>query len=1036
MQSSFRFSNLLGATYQGGSVQFTPDGNTLLSPVGNRVNATDLVQGRCCTLAPENRKDISVLALSPDARLLLSVDKTGHALVINFTRGTVLCRMNFKGVVQSARWSPDSAWLAVTHERKVQLWRAPTLELGWQFVHHRGFAGHHDDIVDVTWAPNSLFLATCGKDMAVRIWSVNPMEGFEHMALVEHRSQVRGAFFSEDMKHLYSLSRDGVLVSLKYTETENDPDATDVEKAALEKKPLYCRPGTWALAAKAHCQQPTAQKVMRCAFDGPSRLLAAGFSGGIFMLYEMPELQALQTLSLGSQPLDAVALGAKGDWLAVGSAAVGQLLVWEWRSETYVLKQQGHHWGVQCTAFSPAGPTSLRREKSLTTADQSATDRGNALSGRLLATGGYDGKIKLFNAQTGLCFVTFAEHTAPVSGLCFTPQGNAILSASQDGSVRAFDLLRYRNFRTFASPDGLCQFGSVAVDGGGEIVAASSVGGKYCIYVWSIQTGNILDVLAGHTSMVQSIRFSTSPAHPGQLISASWDTTLKVWDLYANANKGGSAETLECSSSILSVAYDPRGNNYIAASCLSGQVLFWDVSTGQQMGSIEGLRDIQSGRQWKDRFSATHMKGLKNGQGLGKTKDKSAGVNLNQHFSSIAYVKSGELLLCGSRNSPHLCLYDTSSFSLAVRYTLTSNQSLSGTKVILNSKNMTEQGASWQEFDLTDSDADDAEVAERGKRIRQATALPGVSVGEGKDAYAERELHVWDVAFSADSQQMAAATTHGVFVYTADIGLGTASATSGFSGADSARFVPQMLTKNVSAPSVLEALEAKDLPKALILALALNDCSLIRRVYESVPARQVPVLVASIGAPLLPALLWFLSSELRPSTGSPHFEFHVSWIQAVIDLHFLTLMELSTGKHSARTGTAIESSNASRSDVASLCLQLLVELTQRHAAMAKTFDGNTYLLRYLKGAPGTAATGDSGAEEEDDHLGEVLESLAKKVPEVNAKDSVDFFSGKPTMMEGLAELAALVQGDDEGDEAEVAEAPTKKRKKKVRRASS
>ena len=55
---------------------------------------------------------------------------------------------------------------------------------------------------------------------------------------------------------------------------------------------------------------------MKCAFDGPSRLLAVGFSGGIFMLYEMPEFQALQTLSLGSQPLDAIALGAKGDWLA------------------------------------------------------------------------------------------------------------------------------------------------------------------------------------------------------------------------------------------------------------------------------------------------------------------------------------------------------------------------------------------------------------------------------------------------------------------------------------------------------------------------------------------------------------------------------------------------------------------------------------------------------------------------------------------------------------------------------------------------
>ena len=45
-------------------MRFTPDGNVLLSPVGNRVNAVDLVQGKCVTLAPENREDVAVLALT------------------------------------------------------------------------------------------------------------------------------------------------------------------------------------------------------------------------------------------------------------------------------------------------------------------------------------------------------------------------------------------------------------------------------------------------------------------------------------------------------------------------------------------------------------------------------------------------------------------------------------------------------------------------------------------------------------------------------------------------------------------------------------------------------------------------------------------------------------------------------------------------------------------------------------------------------------------------------------------------------------
>ena len=40
---------------------------------------------------------------------------------------------------------------------------------------------------------------------------------------------------------------------------------------------------------------------------------------------------------------------------AVGCAKLGQLLVWEWRSDSYVLKQQGHYHNISTTAFSPDG---------------------------------------------------------------------------------------------------------------------------------------------------------------------------------------------------------------------------------------------------------------------------------------------------------------------------------------------------------------------------------------------------------------------------------------------------------------------------------------------------------------------------------------------------------------------------------------------------------------------------------------------------------------------------------------------------------
>lgn len=40
----FQFSNICGTVYRQGNVLFTPDGNSLLSPVGNRVSVFDLVK--------------------------------------------------------------------------------------------------------------------------------------------------------------------------------------------------------------------------------------------------------------------------------------------------------------------------------------------------------------------------------------------------------------------------------------------------------------------------------------------------------------------------------------------------------------------------------------------------------------------------------------------------------------------------------------------------------------------------------------------------------------------------------------------------------------------------------------------------------------------------------------------------------------------------------------------------------------------------------------------------------------------------------
>ena len=205
----------------------------------------------------------------------------------------------------------------------------------------------------------------------------------------------------------------------------------------------------WRMMEKYFFHQPA--KLTCAAYHAGTGLLCAGFGHGVFTMHRLGSeaggsgFDHVQTLSISQEKVSACAFNETGEWIALGCARLGQLVVWEWQSEAYVYKQQGHYFDVNSCAYAP--------------------------DGSMIATAADDHKVKVWSTATGSCFVTFTEHTMPVSAVAFLPSGHALLSASLDGTVRAFDLMRYRNFRVLTSPDP-CQFVSLAVDSSGEVVCA------------------------------------------------------------------------------------------------------------------------------------------------------------------------------------------------------------------------------------------------------------------------------------------------------------------------------------------------------------------------------------------------------------------------------------------------------------------------------------------------------------------------------------------------------------------------------------
>ncbi|KAI7832049.1 quinon protein alcohol dehydrogenase-like superfamily [Kickxella alabastrina] len=620
MKTEFKFSNLCGTVYRKGNLVFSPDGNTILSPVGNRVTVFDLVNNRTETLPFENKRNIRRLALSPNGNLLLSVDDLGNALLINYRKRTILHHFNLKDKVRDIQFSPDGKYFAVGLGRHIEVWRSP---------------GYTRD-----WSPDSRFFLTSGKDMTTKVFSVDPIEGFTATTMSGHRAVVVGAWFAKDMRAIYTVSSDGAVCVRRFRVHGIADDLKfgefprDVEGKLLPTK--------WF----------TEQRHIRRWTPGPERslqpghhLLVLGMTSGVFGIWEMPDFNQIHSLSISRKKINTIAINPSGEWLAFGSAKLGQLLVWEWQSETYVLKQQGHFYDMSCVGYS-------------------------------------------------------ATASDPV---CFS-----------DGTVRAYDLVRYRNFRIFTSPTPV-QFNTLAVDPSGEIVCAGSLD-SYEIYMWSMQTGKLWTGLVFRPDGLS-------------LASSSWDKTVRMWDIF---DRSKIVERLEHSSEVLTLAYRPDGKE-LCASTLDGQIHFWDVAKAAPTGTIEGRRDIAGGRKAGDKRTADN-------------------TSSGKCFNSLCYSADGTAVL-GGGNSMFVCLYDRKSGILMRKFQITKNQSLDGVQVKLNSNLMTEAGSA----DLIDSDGIDSDSEKLAD-----SSLPGVKSGDKANRVLKPEARTRDVKFSPT------ASTEGLLIYSLD----------------------------------------------------------------------------------------------------------------------------------------------------------------------------------------------------------------------------------------------------------------------------
>jgi WD40 repeat protein len=299
---------------------------------------------------------------------------------------------------------------------------------------------------------------------------------------------------------------------------------------------------------------------------------------------------------------------------------------------------------------------------------------------RILASGGADGVVRLWDATTRQEIAALKGHKGWIGSVLFSPNGQTLTTMSGgDSTIRVWDVGSRRQIASRAHRNGIH---SIAFSPDDKILAVSvdqtvtlseiatgrkvasfrapmrvhclefspdgktlAMGGDDAsIRLWEVLTRREVARLLGHTSWVDCLAFAPNGR---TLASGSIDSLVKLWDLARRseiATLRGHAAPIAC------VGFSPD-NKTLAAGSWDSTVRLWDVATRLERATFRGhtrpVTCLAFSRDGRTLVSGSDDQTLKLWPATAKPQPGSTMRHQTQ-VTSVAFSPSGKMLASGS----------------------------------------------------------------------------------------------------------------------------------------------------------------------------------------------------------------------------------------------------------------------------------------------------------------------------------------------------------------------------------------------------
>lgn len=505
--------------------------------------------------------------------------------------------------LQSIQFSPQS----------LQWKTASTLQTLLHNTHARNLlSGHTETVQAAAISPDESLLASASWDGTLKLWQAN---GKLMTTLEGHQAEVMDVQFHPDGKQFASVSLDGTIKlwdqqgNLSKT-IQTDQKAPNAVRFSPNGETLVstAQDGTIALwdtkgeKKEQFIAHETGVNSLSFSPNGEF-FISASQQASVVKIWQ-PDGTLIEELGEYEDGIGDVAVNGDGSAIAIGTLS-GEIEV-QFRENAESIALPTQEQAVMSVAFTP--------------------------DGRLI-TGDSEGNIKVWGLQARSAQVTLTAHQGAIRDLSFFPKRNLLVSASDDKTLRTWELPKIPHQGEIYALD----FGPI------DWIASAGWDGE--IHFWTL--GNLTiqqsgKPLKGHSQSINALSFNRSAT---KLASGSADKTIKIWDLikethYTLAGHNDIVTSLDFQTDIKS------GLQLLASGSDDETVRLWDSSTGEEQAKWvaheEGVTSVRFSPEGNYLASAGYDSKVKLWQTDGTLKKT---LNAQEPaVSEIAFSPDGNLL--------------------------------------------------------------------------------------------------------------------------------------------------------------------------------------------------------------------------------------------------------------------------------------------------------------------------------------------------------------------------------------------------------